>query len=202
MTQPLPEVDTSLTGSDSGMDGLPALSDMHLAPDMSGDLLPVASSGEFWDMMNSSQTPLSFQNFLYNGDSGKYTPMNGTRGDIIKFAESFIGTPYVWGGTSPSGFDCSGFTQYVAKHFGVSLPRLSQQQGTLGEHMDIKNLQPGDLVLFPNDTNNGMQGPGHVAIYAGNGTIIEAPHTGATVRLRSLGKGELVYGIHLNYPGH
>jgi cell wall-associated NlpC family hydrolase len=100
-------------------------------------------------------------------------------GSVISYAEQFIGVPYVWGGTSPNGFDCSGFVQYVYAHFGVSIDRTSQAQFGDGVAVSQSDLQPGDLVFFHDDGS----GPGHVGMYIGGGNIIHAPHTGATVTI-------------------
>lgn len=121
------------------------------------------------------------------------------RDNVLHFAEQFLGTPYVWGGSSPQGFDCSGFVQFVTKKFGLNMPRLSYAQAGAGVRTAMKDLQPGDLVAFSNTGNNG--GADHIAIYVGHGQIIEAPHTGASVRIRTLGQNERYWGVHLNYPG-
>lgn len=102
--------------------------------------------------------------------------------EVVNYAEQFLGVPYVWGGYTPSGFDCSGLVQYVYAHFGVSLPRTTYEQAHSGTDVTGSTLQPGDLLFF----NRGSNGPEHVAIYAGNGEMVEAPHTGANVRLTSL----------------
>lgn len=96
----------------------------------------------------------------------------------VKLASQYLGVPYVWGGTSPSGFDCSGLVQYVYGRLGISLPRTSQQQVGSGSPV-TGSLEPGDLLFF----EPGADGPGHVGIYAGDNTFIEAPHTGANVRV-------------------
>lgn len=118
-----------------------------------------------------------------NTNRGDNTPSQSfSSGDaLVTYAESFCGVPYVWGGESPSGFDCSGLVQYVYAHFGISLPRTSEDQYGCGSAVSISSLQPGDLVFF-----EGSSSPGHVAIYAGGGMMVEAPHTGANVRLTSL----------------
>ncbi len=107
------------------------------------------------------------------------THSSAASGSVISYAEQFIGVPYVWGGTSPSGFDCSGFVQYVYAHFGVSIDRTSQAQFGDGVAVSQSDLQPGDLVFFHDDGS----GPGHVGMYIGGGNIIHAPHTGATVTI-------------------
>ena len=91
---------------------------------------------------------------------------------VVSYAKQFIGTKYTYGGTSPStGFDCSGFTSYVYKHFGVSLPRTSGGQSGVGTAVTKANLQVGDLVIYS----------GHVAIYLGGGNVIHSPRPGKSV---------------------
>lgn len=103
----------------------------------------------------------------------------------VQLAKNFIGTPYVWGGTHPGGFDCSGLIQYVWAQRGVSIPRTTYDQVKAGLAVQKNQLRPGDAVFFTgSDPKNGL--PGHVAMFIGNGRIIEAPHSGATVRISSL----------------
>lgn len=91
---------------------------------------------------------------------------------VVSYAKQFIGTKYTYGGTSPStGFDCSGFTSYVYRHFGVSLPRTSGGQSGVGTAVTKANLQVGDLVIYS----------GHVAIYLGGGNVIHSPRPGKSV---------------------
>lgn len=139
-------------------------------------------------------TPGAFANSLQAPDK----QAGATRESLVKYAKQFLGVNYVWGGTSPSGFDCSGLTQYVAKKFGLNLPRISNQQANFGTRTSIGNLQAGDLVAW--DENKRNNGADHIAFYIGNGYILEAPHTGAQVRIRKLGKNEGAWGVHLNYP--
>ncbi|HKD32877.1 MAG TPA: NlpC/P60 family protein [Gaiellaceae bacterium] len=105
-------------------------------------------------------------------------PPPSNYGGVVGFAMSFLGTPYVWGGASPSGFDCSGFTMYVYAHFGVSLPHNAAAQFGYGSPVPRGDLQPGDLVFF--------DGLGHVGIYVGGGSFIHSPHTGDVVKVSSL----------------
>jgi len=123
-----------------------------------------------------------------------FTPSRGgatvSSNAIIAYASNFLGIPYVWGGTSPSGFDCSGFTQYVFSHFGINLPRISEDQQNVGTFISRANLQPGDLVFFGTPAH-------HVGIYVGNGNMINAPHTGALIRVQTL-NSDFTYGRRVN----
>jgi cell wall-associated NlpC family hydrolase len=91
----------------------------------------------------------------------------------VSFAESQIGTPYVFGGASPAGYDCSGLVMAAWAKAGVQIPRTTYEQWHTLPHVPTADLEPGDL-LFYNEAS-------HVAIYAGNGEIIDAPHAGADV---------------------
>ncbi len=99
-------------------------------------------------------------------------------GGVVGIAMRYLGTPYVWGGASPSGFDCSGFVMYVFSQIGVSLPHSSYAQYGYGSAVSRSDLQPGDLVFF--------DGLGHVGIYIGGGSFIHSPHTGDVVKISSL----------------
>jgi cell wall-associated NlpC family hydrolase len=99
-------------------------------------------------------------------------------GGVVGVAMQFLGTPYVWGGASPGGFDCSGLVMYVYSQLGVSLPHNAAAQYGYGTPVSVDQLQPGDLVFF--------DGLGHVGIYIGGGQFIHAPHTGDVVKISSL----------------
>ena len=104
-----------------------------------------------------------------------------TKGEeIVAYAKTFLGYPYVYGGSSPSGFDCSGFTSYVYKHFGYSLSRSASGQASNGTKVEKSDLQPGDLVIFK---NNSLTSIGHVGIYIGDNKMIHAsePKTGVII---------------------
>jgi cell wall-associated NlpC family hydrolase len=104
-----------------------------------------------------------------------------THGGVVGVALSYQGTPYVWGGESPSGFDCSGLVAYSYAQVGVSLPHSSYAQYGMGTSVPRDQLQPGDLVFF--------DGLGHVGLYVGGGMFVHAPHTGTVVQVSSLDSG-------------
>lgn len=105
---------------------------------------------------------------------------------LIGLAQDYIGTPYVWGGESPKGFDCSGFAQFLYAKAGVKIPRTTYTQWQAGHAVPPGQLMPGDLVFFKgSDSIGGL--PGHVGLYIGGGKMIDAPHTGATVRIENIG---------------
>lgn len=142
-----------------------------------------------------------------------YTPdqkLSAARQAIINSAQKWIGTPYSWGGGGPSGptlgqgtgtypkqatttvgFDCSGLVQYAYAKAGIQMPRVSYGQLKKGTRTSINKLSPGDLVGFGSG--------GHIAIYLGNGQIIEAPQTFKNVRIRKLTPADYkrAWGVHL-----
>ena len=109
---------------------------------------------------------------------GTYAPPPGKYGGVVGIAMQYLGTPYVYGGASPGGFDCSGFVMYVFGQVGVSLPHNAAAQYGSGMPVSRDQLQPGDLVFF--------DGLGHVGIYIGGGQFIHSPHTGDVVKISSM----------------
>ncbi len=113
--------------------------------------------------------------------------LGGSHSAVVIIAMKYLGVPYVWGGTSTSGFDCSGLVQYCYAQAGINLPRTAREQYSAGsiipaDRLDL--LQPGDLVFFAYDHDPAQIH--HVGIYAGSGSFIHAPQTGDVVRVSSL----------------
>lgn len=122
----------------------------------------------------------------------KYTPSRGSAelsgNAVIAYASNFLGTPYLWGGTSPStGFDCSGFTQYVYSHFGVSVGRTTYDQINDGVQVSRDSLKSGDLVFFGAGGN-----PSHMGIYVGDNTYIHSPRTGDVIKVSAMTRSDYI----------
>jgi peptidoglycan DL-endopeptidase CwlO len=131
--------------------------------------MQAAEQAQQQQLANQAQTRVS--NDFGGNPAGHYS-------GVVGIAMQYLGVPYVWGGASPSGFDCSGLTMYVYAQVGVSLPHNAAMQYSYGSAVSRENLAPGDLVFF-----NGL---GHVGLYIGGGQFIHAPHTGDVVKISSL----------------
>ncbi len=117
----------------------------------------------------------------YSTNNTASSQVKGSGQALVNTAMKYLGVPYVWGGTSPRGFDCSGLVQYVCRANGISVPRVAASQRNAGKYVSRQNLLPGDLVFF---SNGG--GISHVGIYVGNGKMIHAPQTGDVVKISSI----------------
>ena len=110
--------------------------------------------------------------------------------EAVTFAKQFLGVPYVWAGASPKGFDCSGFTLYIAKHFGINLPHTatSQMLGGYGASIAKSALEPGDFVFFCDPSRSHGKAASHVGMYIGNNQFIHASSGSHKVKIDSLSK--------------
>jgi cell wall-associated NlpC family hydrolase len=115
------------------------------------------------------------------GDGTVQTGSGVTGDQIVDEAKKYLGVPYVWGGESPSGMDCSGMIQYVYSQFGIDLPRVSYEQATAGKEVEggLANAQPGDILAFNSPVS-------HVGIYIGDNKMIHAPRPGEQVRIEDV----------------
>ncbi len=132
---------------------------------------------------NSTSTTSSKSNTTNTTEAAPTTSSSGKGASVVATAKKYIGCKYVYGGSSPSGFDCSGFTSYVYKQFGVSLNRTAAGQYSNGVAVSRSNLQPGDLIMF------GKSGISHVAIYIGGGKIVHAANPSRGVTTDTINSG-------------
>ena len=154
----------------------------------------------------SSKSPLFFRGGNSTGVTPSADALNGTSGStgnssssssgttssgtttatgakIVETAKKYLGVPYVWGGASPSGFDCSGFVYYVTRSLGFNTSRTLSAMYKQGTPVEKSDLQPGDIVFFKNTYKSGIS---HVGIYVGDGKFIHSPHTGSVVSYADL----------------
>ena len=120
------------------------------------------------------------------GAQATTVPVGAGHPEVATLALQFLGVPYVWGGATPSGFDCSGLISYVYAKIGINLPHFAASQWTFGVPVATADLAPGDLVFF--------HGLNHVGIYLGDNQFVAAPHTGSYVKIDSL--SEAWYATH------
>lgn len=173
---------------------------IRIEPDLSSDVITKLNKGEKVDVFERSgdwykiQLPEQKYGWVFNqyiivrdiiasrnadgevvsvSDSEIESDSGSTLGkQIVNYSQKFLGVRYKYGSSSPSGFDCSGLTHYVFKHFNIKLERTSNNQSKHGVRVSKKNLKAGDLVFF--DTNGGLNAVNHVGIYIGNGKFIHA----------------------------
>lgn len=140
-----------------------------------------AASSSVNTSTNTSTTSASSSASASQAPSSNNSSVSVSGGSIASNAAKYIGVPYVYGGTSPSGFDCSGLIYYAAKEAGISLPRTSQAQSTLGSYVSVSDLKAGDLVFW-----GGVGSAYHVGIYIGGGQYLHAPAPGQNVTIQSM----------------
>ncbi|KAB7842848.1 C40 family peptidase [Streptomyces mobaraensis NBRC 13819 = DSM 40847] len=150
-----------------------------------------AGSGEDGSGANGSKGGSKDGGSGQTGNGGKAVPGSGRAGAALAAAQSKIGSPYVWGATGPSSFDCSGLTSWAYAQAGVTLDRTSEAQANDGTRIyDQSQLQPGDLVIFYGDMH-------HVGLYAGNGQVLHAPRTGTVVRYEAMSNMPFQFGVRV-----
>ena len=163
-----------------------------VAPALDADLGPVLTEGDFSQLWGqyAADRSRSNQAVAYGGSHPDKTT-GGIAARVIDEAMKYLGTNYVWGGDNPkTGFDCSGLVQWAFAQVGIKLPRVAFQQAAAGQQVSASQAQAGDLVWF---NENNQPGADHIAIYLGNGKYLEAPHTGAQVRISDIGKQQAYF---------
>jgi len=131
----------------------------------------------------ASATPAVSTSSVASADGGLVSPNGVTGGDVVNAALEYKGVPYVLGGESKSGIDCSGLVQAAFGKLGVAVPRTVHEQKVLGEKVDsLKDAKPGDLIV--------LNGGDHIAVYMGNDTVIHAPYPGRTVSVQKAWFGD------------
>jgi peptidoglycan DL-endopeptidase CwlO len=141
-----------------------AVEDNDSSPSVSRSSLRSSSSSSDSSSSNSSKS------------SNNPTPQSVSGNAVLEIAARYVGTPYVYGGSGPGGFDCSGFVSYVYKQLGISLPRSSGGIRSVGQVISRSEAKPGDLIWTP----------GHIAIYAGGNQQIDSPRPGKTIQFRGI----------------
>jgi peptidoglycan DL-endopeptidase CwlO len=156
--------------------------------DPSGSSSGGSGSGSGSASHSSSSGGSSSRSSTSSSSRSSSAPSSGTGAtssaarQAVAYAKAQLGKPYIWGAEGPRGFDCSGLTMMAWRSAGVSIPRVSGAQYGIGRHINsMSALEPGDLVFFGSPIH-------HVGMYAGNGTMIEAPYTGASVRYHSINR--------------
>jgi peptidoglycan DL-endopeptidase CwlO len=130
----------------------------------------------------------------WRGSSGRVGGPSGAAGRAVAFARGQLGKPYLWGASGPSSYDCSGLVMAAYRSAGVWLPRVSRAQWHAGPRVGLGGLAPGDLVFFAYDIGNPAT-IHHVGIYIGGGGMVEAPYSGARVRVASIGRRDYIGAV-------
>ncbi|GAA4708499.1 hypothetical protein GCM10023228_11960 [Brevibacillus fulvus] len=161
-----------------------------------GTPVEIKETGDEWCKIEFQGQP-AYVAAAYLGKQPKLPAANLSIGDgqLAKQLQTIIkpvlNTPYVYGGTTPAGFDCSGFTSYVFQQLGIKLPRTSAEQFNVGQEVDLSQAQPGDLLFYDTEKNGHIS---HVALYMGNGTIVHA--TGVTVKYEKVENMQKLYPFY------
>ena len=156
----------------------------YISTSLLSDSKQETSRGQSTSRRTSSTKTTTNKSSQTNTAQTTNVPASGNGSSIVATAKKYLGYKYTYGGSSPStGFDCSGFTSYIFKQYGISLNRTAAGQYSNGVAVSRANLQPGDLVMF------GKSGINHVAIYIGGGQIIHASTPATGVRIDSLSTG-------------
>ena len=138
--------------------------------------------------IKSLETNLNTDIKLINNQKNKKTLLNNLLNKIVKESNTYLGTPYLWGGTTRNGIDCSAFVKNVYLSVGIKLPRVSQNQSKVGKTITLDKIRKGDLIFFETDKNR-PNTVSHVGIYLGNGNLIHASSKNKKVVIVPLNQG-------------
>lgn len=177
----------------------PQIADNVVGALYNGQRVDILANDGAWYQINYNSIPayvhsdyILIRSAELTSRDGNDAEKRGTIGEeVVEFAKQYIGTPYVYGGSSPSGFDCSGFVYYVYKNFGITLNRVAADQSKNGYVVDRSELMPGDILLFSRTLDGYIT---HVGIYVGDNQFIHSPQTGKSVEIVSLSSGYYNYG--------
>lgn len=181
----------TVTGSTVNLRNGPGLQNKVLAKVVKGNKLKILSKDGDWLKVSAPNNKVGWIKSNYVSTKSTIVSRGGSRSSsigtsIVSYAKEFLGVEYVWGGSSPQGFDCSGFVWYVYKNFGIQLNRVSTDQAQQGVAVDKADLKTGDLVFF--NTNHGNR-INHSGIYIGDGMFIDASSGRGEVIISSLNTG-------------
>ncbi len=188
----------TVTASSLNLRSGPGLSSAIIGSAARGEKLSILDkSGNWYKISNDSgEVAWAYQQYITfsdgnvsrgSSDSDRIEASSESVNNMIAFSKKFLGVKYVWGGTTPSGFDCSGFVKYVYGSFGNILNRVAADQAKQGTYVSKEDLQPGDLVFF--DTAGGHNYINHVGMYIGEGKFIQASSGKHSVVISDIIKG-------------
>ncbi|MDI6601129.1 MAG: C40 family peptidase [Thermoanaerobacteraceae bacterium] len=172
-----------VTGDDVNLRENPGLESKVITQVDINNIIMVLGKTDGWYQIRLSDGTEGWMSASYVSLREEDISRSGGLRDIVDFAKRFLGVKYVYGGSSPKGFDCSGFTSYIYKNFGIELPRTAFEQSETGEAVDKSNLEVGDLVFFK---TLGSKKINHAGIYIGEGNFIHSSSGGGEVRIDTL----------------
>lgn len=186
-----PETESTGTGTVTASDFLNVRKTASIGNNIAGEIYLnnkveiYGTQGSFYKIKYASGWGYVYKSYVSVANNVKQEDAAITGNKILDYASKFMGIPYLWGGTTPLGFDCSGFVQYVYKNFGIDLPRVTMDQVNVGTAVSINNLQKGDLIYFRTNTAQPSQ-VSHVGMYTGDNKFMQAPKTGDIIRISEL----------------
>jgi len=151
-----------------------------------GSVIDVTSNNDGWYQIEfDSKIAFVFGEYISVIDNS-VTGELPADSSVVEYAKKYLGVQYIYGGNTPSGFDCSGFVQYVMANFGITMPHSSTDQYSIGIRVDKSQLMAGDLVFFKYTSGSRLN---HVGIYVGDGNFIHSPIPGQSVKIDTLASG-------------